>query len=134
MGAGIPRPFVAAAHLVGGAEPVVLGEDGPVGGGGHEPLQMLHLLFHGKQLPIGRAQHVLHRVASRIDRDLGDQADLPARSEDDDPVVRLQLAREQAEEGGLAAAVAAHDADALPGLDLEGQAVEKDLADLKGFF
>ena len=43
-----------------------------------------------------------------------------------------QLPRQQAEQRRLAAAVAAHDADAFPLVNVKAQSVQQGLADLKG--
>ena len=126
--------FIAAAHLIGVGEAVIFRKDCPIRRDGHLLLQGSHLFLHGEQIPIGRAKHVLHRVTHGIDRDLGDQADFAVRRKDNGALVRLQLPGEHAEERGLAAAVAAHDAHALPRQDLKGKPVQQDLADLKGFF
>ena len=82
----------------------------------------------------GGMEDVLHGIARRIDRDLGDQADAAVFGDGDAALVGLQLAGEDPEEGGFARAVAAQEAHALSGLDLEGDAVQDVVSYLKGFF
>ena len=96
--------------------------------------QVLHLLLHGPQVVEGGAEHVLHRKACRVHGNLGDEAQTLAGGDDHVPAVRPLLAGEDAEEGGLARAVAAQDAHPLPGVHLEGQAVEHRLAQLVFFY
>ena len=126
--------LVAAADLVGRGKSVVLRENGAVCMDRHFTLQRFHFPLHGKQLAVGRAQNVLDGIARRVDGDLGNQADFAVRRKDDRAVVRLQLPGEHTKQGGLAAAVAAHDAHALPRQDLKSEPVQKNLSDLKGFF
>ena len=71
----------------------------------------------------GGLEHVLHGEAHRVHWDLGDQAQPPSAGNDHIALVGLQLPGENAEEGGLARAVAAQQSHPLPGLHLEGDAV-----------
>ena len=131
---GLHVHVVTASHGEGGAEPVVLRQGASVGLFAHGVLQGGHLPLHVQQGGEGRAQHLLHRVARGVAGDLGDEAQLLARGDHDRALVGTQLAREDAEQGGLAAAVAAHDAHALAGVDVEAQAVQQIISDFKGFY
>ena len=102
--------------------------------GGHGGGEPLHLL---RQLPVageGGLEHVLHREAHRVYGDLGDEAQPPVPGDDHVPLVGVQLPGEDAEEGGLARAVAAQQPHPLPGLHLEGDAVQDIVSDFKGLF
>ena len=126
--------FIAAADLIGCAQAVILRKQGPLGTVLHLALKALHLRFHGKQIPIRRAQDVLYGVGLRIDGDLRDQTDPPVRGKDNGALVRLNFAGEHPKKRGLAAAVAAHDAHAFAGMDLKGKSVQELLAHFKGLF
>ena len=126
---------VAADALKLGGELPVAAEGGLAAvPGGHGGGQGLHL--RGQLLVTGEGgvQHVLHCVAHREHGDLGDEPQAAAPGDDHLPLVGLQLPGEDAEEGGLAGAVAAQQPHPLPGLHLEGDAVQYVVSDLKGFF
>ena len=80
------------------------------------------------------AQHVLGGPALGVDGDLAYEPHAPAAAYGRRALVGLQLAGEDAEERGLAAAVGAEYAHALPGRDVKGQPVQHRMADLEGFF
>ena len=80
----------------------------------------------------GGLQHILHRKARRIDRDLGDKAHAAARGDDHIALVIVQLAGEDAEKGGLSGAVLSQKTHTLAGVDLEGKAVQYFLFQIKG--
>jgi hypothetical protein len=138
----------AVGHLVYGGVRIVAADALKLGGqlavapegllaavaGGHGGGEPLHLL---RQLPVageGRLEHVLHREAHRVYGDLGDEAQPPVPGDDHVPLVGVQLPGEDAEEGGLARAVAAQQPHPLPGLHLEGDAVQDIVSDFKGLF
>ena len=121
-----------------GLEPLGEGAVPPQGGGvalprRHPGLQGAHLLRQALQPGEGRAQHILHRVAGGVDRDLGDEAHPPALADDHAALVIVQLAGQYLEQGGLSGAVAAQQPHPLSLVHLKGQAVQDVPADLKGF-
>ena len=125
---------VAAPGLKGGGEGVVPLEQGGVAlSGGHPGGEGLHLLFHVPEPVEGSAEDGLHRVARRIDGDLGDEPHPLAGGDGDLALVGLQLPGEDAEEGGLARPVLSQQAHPLPGVHLKGQAVQNFSAHLKFF-
>ena len=79
-------------------------------------------------------QYVLRRPALGIDGDLTYEPHTSAAAYGRRALVGLQLAGEDAEERGLAAAVGAEDAHTFPGRNFKGQPVQHGVADLKGFF
>ena len=124
--------LVAAETAVVVLQAVVLVQQGGGGVALHTLGQLVHPRGDGVEPPKGVAQHLPGRPALGVDRDLGDQAETPARRDGDVPVVAAQLAREDAEQRRLPAAVVAEDADALALGDGEGEPVEDVPADLKG--
>ena len=100
----------------------------------HLSRQFLHPQGHPREMGLGGAQHVLGGPALRKDGDLGDEADALAGGDADLPLVIIQGAGEDAEEGSLAAAVGTQDAHPLSGVDNKAETVQHKAADLKGFF
>ena len=98
----------------------------------HAEGQRVHLVLHAEHPGEGGLQHVLHRVARGIDRDLRDQPHPPAGGDLHRAAVVVQLAGEDLEQRGLARAVAAQQAHPLPGVDLERQAVQYFLFQIEG--
>ena len=82
----------------------------------------------------GGVQHILHGVARRVDGDLGDQSQPPVGGNDHLPLVGVDHAGEDAQQGGLAAAVWAQQPHPLAGIHLEGKPVQYFFADLKLFY
>jgi len=82
---------------------------------------------------VGGFQDILGGILVGIDGYLRDKPDAPARGDDDIALVLRELAGEQAKERGLARAVFAEKANALPGGDLEAEAVQDVFIDLEGF-
>ena len=80
----------------------------------------------------GGVQHVLHGEAHGVHRDLGDEPQAAALGDDHIPLVVVQLPGEDLKEGRLSRAVTAQKAYPLPGLHLEGDAVQYVVSDLKG--
>ena len=68
-------------------------------------------------------EHILGGVIRGVDGDLGDEADALAGSDLQCALVVRDLAGENAEKGGLAAAVMAENSDVFSGLHIERQAV-----------
>ena len=101
---------------------------------GHEALELLHSRGHGPQAGVRLAQHVLGGPALGVDGDLAYESHAPPAAYGRRALVGLQLAGEDAEERGLAAAVGAEYTHALPGRDFKGQPVQHRMADLEGFF
>ena len=122
---------IAAPGLEGGGELVVPAQQGGVLPPLHPGGQLLHLLLHLPQGAEGGVQYILHRVAGGVDRDLGDQAHPLVRGQDHLPLVPVQLAGEDAQQGGLAAAVLAQQSHPLAGVHLKGEPVQYFFADLK---
>ena len=77
------------------------------------------------QLPVA-VENVIDCRALAVRRLLGDVRDDPVRRQADAAGVRLQLARHQREQAGLAAAVRARDADLLARVDLERRVLEQE--------
>ena len=100
----------------------------------HHLRQLIHSAAETVEMPVRVAQHVLCRPVLGIDRDLGYEAETLARSDHDLALVAADLAHEYAEECGLAAAVVAEYAHALPGVDGEAEPVEYIFAELEGFY
>ena len=73
----------------------------------HHQRQLVHPVADGVETAVGVLQHVLGGPALRIDRDLGDQAHPFGRRDHDLALVAGELTGENAEKGGLAAAVVA---------------------------
>ena len=88
-------------------------------------------LLHAEKGRKSGAKHILHRIPFRIMGNLGDETQLFPRGDHDGALVRGDFSGQDAEEGGLAAAVAAHDAHPLSGIDVEAQAVQQVVADFK---
>ena len=100
----------------------------------HAPFQRLHLR---RQLPEpgkGGAQHVLHRIARGVDGDLGNQPYPPAGGQVELSGIEVQFPGQKFEQGGFPRPVPAQNANPLPLLYLEGQAVEHIPPDFKGFY
>ena len=95
--------------------------------------ELLHALGDCVEAAVGVLKNHLGGPALGIDRNLGDQAHALSRRNGDLPLVRPELARQDAKERGLAAAIVAEDAHALPLGHGEGETVEHISADLKGF-
>ncbi len=96
--------------------------------------QLLHLLRQLLMPGKGGMEDVLHGIALRIDRDLGDQADTAVFGDHHAALVGLQLAGEDLKKGGFTCAVAAQEAHALTGFHLEGDAVQNIISYFEGFF
>ena len=120
---GLGVRLIAPGGLKGGGELVVPGQEGGVGPLPHLLRQGGHLPLHLPQGLKGGGQHILHGVPRRVDGDLGDEAHALARRNDHIPLVIVHDPRENAEQGGLAAAVGAQQAHPLPSVHLEGKSV-----------
>ena len=125
--------LVAAAGGEAVHQGIVLGQDLPGGVRPHLGLQLRELPFQLLQSGKGRPEHLLHGVARRVLGNLGDQPHLLPRGENHLAGVVADFPGENAEQRGLARAIAAHNAHALPGLDVEGQAVQYIVICVKGF-
>ena len=68
--------FIPAARFKAVCERVILGQNFLRRMLGHSLFQLTHARFDLVQVRERRAQHVVHRVVCRIDRNLGDEADL----------------------------------------------------------
>ena len=101
---------------------------------GHPGGQIIHLGFQRLHPLKGGIQHVLYREAGRVDGDLGDQSHPPSGGNDDLAAVRLQLAGQQTEQGGLSRAVFAQQTHPFTGVDLEGDAVQYVLFQIEGLY
>ena len=126
--------FIAAQTAEIIAQTVVLPQQGRGLVRLHHQRQFVHPVADGVETAVGVLQHVLGGPALRIDRDLGDQAHPFGRRDHDLTLVAGELTGENAEEGGLAAAVVAQYAHPFAGIDGEGQAVQYVFAKLKGFY
>ena len=124
--------LIAAARQIGVAQAVIFAQ---IRSGSilfERFFQFLHPALQRGQRNKGRAQHILNGKSGRIDRDLGDEAQLLSGGDVDLAGIGGQLPRQQAEQRRLAAAVAAHDADAFALVNVKAQSVQQGLADLKG--
>lgn len=122
-----PSPAEASIQLA------VTPEGGVVGGALlHGEGQGVHLVLHAKHAGKGGAQHILHRVALGIDRDLGDKPHAAARRDLHRAAVVVQLAGKYFEQRGLACAIAAQQAHPLAGVHLKRQAVQYFLFQVEG--
>ena len=124
--------LIAAARQIGVAQAVIFAQ---IRSGSilfERFFQFLHPALQRGQRNKGRAQHILNGKSGRIDRDLGDEAQLLSGGDMDLAGIGGQLPRQQAEQRRLAAAVAAHDADAFALVNVKAQSVQQGLADLKG--
>ena len=100
----------------------------------HELGELLHAAAHVGKPRLGGAQHVLYRPVRGEHRNLGDEADAPPRGDADLPLVIIQRAGENAEEGGFPAAVGAQDANPFPGIHGKGEPIQNVIADLEGLY
>ena len=91
----------------------------------HLLFQLAHFVLDVRQLPEGRAQHVLDGVARGIVRDLGDEADLAAGREAHLAGIVVQLAGQDLEQRRLARAVAPEQTDPFALLHVKADAVEQ---------
>ncbi len=124
--------LIAAPGLKGGGELVIPGQNGPVAlPGGHPPGQVGHLTLHLMEGLKGGVDHILHGVARRVDGDLGDEAQALARGDHHFPFVIVHHPGENAQQGGLAAAVGAQQSHPLAGVHLKGEPVQYFAANLK---
>ena len=126
--------IVAAKDLKPLAELSVPAQDGVVGLSRRHPLfQFLHFLRHGVEPGKGAAQHILHRVARGIHRDLGDEAHAAAGADGDRSLIIVQFSGQNLEKGGFSRAIAAQEANPFALIHLKGQTIQDVLSDLKGF-
>ena len=88
------QPVVSSQHLRGCVLPHLCG-------------QLLHLPLHGMERGEGGVQHVPDGVPLRINGNLGDQPQPLARGNGNRPLVGVDLPGHDAEDRGLARAVAA---------------------------
>jgi RNase P/RNase MRP subunit p29 len=122
---GLHVRLVAAAGLKARGKRVVLGERGLVRMRRHLLFQLAHFVLDVRQLPEGRAQHVLDGVARGVVRDLGDEADLAAGREAHLAGIVVQLAGQDLEQRRLARAVASEQTDPFALLHVKADAVEQ---------
>ena len=122
---GLHIRLVAAAGLKARGKRVVFGKQRLVRLRSHLLFKLVHLALDIRKLPERRAQHVLHCIARRILRDLGDEADLPARREAHLAGVVVQLSGQDFKERRLARAVSSEQAHALAGLNVKAHAVQQ---------
>ena len=113
-------PAAGAERLL---QPVILLEQRGIIVLRHAHRERSELFLDRIQRAVRVAQHVLGRPVLRVDRDLGDEPQPSSGGDADLAGVRQQLAAQKPEERGFAAAVAAEDPDALPGVHVERDAV-----------
>ena len=97
----------------------------------HLLLQCDHVPLQLKQTGIGRAKHILHGVALREHRNLGNQAKTLVGVDVHLPLVVVQLPGEDAKQGGFAAAVPSENGNALPLLHIKAQPLQQVFPDDK---
>ena len=125
--------IVAAQTFKAGRQLAVAAEDGLIALPCRHALgEGIHLFFEHMHAAKRRLQHVLHRVAHRVHRDLGDEAHAAARGDDHIALVIVQFAGEDAEQRCLACAVFTQQTHPLTGIDLEGQSVQYFLFQVEG--
>ena len=122
---GLHVRLIAAAGLKARGKRVVFGKQRLVRPRGHLLLKLAHFALDICKLPERRAQHILDRIARRVMRNLGDEADLPARRKAHLAGVVVQLPGQNFEERRLARAVPAEQAHALPCLNVKADAVQQ---------
>ena len=115
--------LIAPRRLIGRRELVVPGHQGRVRAGGHLPGEPGQLFLHLSQGLKGGGQHILHGIARRIDRDLGDQPHPLSRGDHYLALVIVHHAGEDTQQRGLAAAVGPQQAHPLPSVHLEGEPI-----------
>ena len=125
--------MVSAPRLKGGGELVIALHDALGGVVSHLHPQLGQLLFNLVEAFKGGVQHVLHGVPLGVDGNLGDEAHPLAGGDGDGALIRLHLPGDDAEDGGLAGAVAAQQPHPLPGIHLEGKPVQDFSAHFKFF-
>ena len=131
---GLGLGVVASGGLKGGGELVIPAHHRGVGVSlGHLYGQLGHLPLHAVQRLEGGGQYVLHGVARRVNRDLGDEAQPLSRGQHHISLVVVHDPSEDAEQGGLAAAVGPQQTNPLPRVHLEGQAIQYFISNLKFF-
>ena len=91
-------------------------------------LEVLELVVEIAEPAAARDGLVEHRAARHLLDVLAEVADGELLGNRDLALVGALLARDHAEEGGLARTVRAHEADLLPGVELERGVHEEDLA------
>ena len=115
--------LIAAGCLIGRRELIIPGHQGRVCAGGHLPGEPGQLLLHLSQGLKGGGQHILHGIARRIDRDLGDQPHPLSRGDHHLALVIVHRASEDAQQRGLATAVGPQQPHPLPSVHLEGEPI-----------
>ena len=116
-GGGVVAPgmlILRRQRVVPGQQRLVLRSLGQLGG------KVGELGFHVVEPGKGGVQHVLHRVAVGVDRDLGNEPHPAALGQRDGAAVGDDLPADHPKEGGFARAVVAQQAHPLPGVHLEG--------------
>ena len=86
------------------------------------------VMVGGKQLPLfaeGAGDHIEDAAPNVVRHFLGQQRDAHALLEHDLAAVGLHLARDQAQDRGLARAVPAHQTDAFPAVDRKVDAFQQ---------
>ena len=118
------RCIIASGQFEVGAELVIPLHHRPAGvAGGHLFLQFLHFFFDPPHPLEGGFQHRFHGAALWVDGNLRDQPHPVAGGDGDFPLIVVQLAGEDFEQGALAAAVFTQQAHPLALVDVESQAV-----------
>jgi hypothetical protein len=122
--AGLGRVAVEALHRLLQVVEAVSVELGPGGGGGQE----FFLLHHGiVELAVPHERHAQDRLLVVEELVLAKHPQARALGDGHAPLGGLDVARQDAEEGGLSRAVRADQTVALAGVELEGGPLEEDV-------